>query len=456
MGIKKSYCSPISVFLMIVAMMLVASATGRQSSAFEFDPDYPVGTPPVIGGTGYVTEERYDGDGLYNAQDWQEYNSDTGGYHPGEDWNGDGGGSSDVGTPVYAMAGGTVVAIKDKVFTSGDYGSGIVIEHTLPNDKKIYSVYVHIDITSGLNVGDFVGQGDRIGTIANITSLPPHLHFEIRTKQVGQDWYPNDNGLGYYASKENLLADGFTVDPSDFIDSYRSPGTAVENGLVAYYPFDGDANDASGNGNHGMLNGDPRFVSAVKGMGLKLGGVHSPGGTVNPDYVLVKNSPSLQFTDRMTVSYFVMIDGTQAQTSADCSGRSINEIYGNVLGKSGDRTGFYFRELDTISEFGIDSFNGVFFMKSDQLPSLFNTFRHIAYTISDNTVRLYIDGVLKNTMTSTVPLDRANAQDMYIGVQNNEIAACLKYWYPLEGIIDELRIYNRALNDAEVSQLFEM
>jgi hypothetical protein len=241
MEIRKSlkiHCLPISVFLIIVTMMLVASATGRQSSAFEFDPDYPVGTPPILGGTGYVTEERYDGDNLYNVQDWQEYNSDAGGYHPGEDWNGDGGGSSDVGTPVYAIAGGTVVAIKDKVFTSGDYGSGIAIEHTLPNGGKIYSVYVHIDITSGLNVGDFVGQGDRVGTIANITSLPPHLHFEIRTKSVDpKDWYPNDNGIGYYATIKDLYADGFTVNPSVFIDSHREwsySGSAYMDGQNGY------------------------------------------------------------------------------------------------------------------------------------------------------------------------------------------------------------------------------
>lgn len=229
----------------------------------------------------------------------------------------------------------------------------------------------------------------------------------------------------------------------------------ISKGLVAYYPFDGDANDASGNGNNGMLNGDARFVSAIKGMGLKLGGVHSPGGTTNPDYVLVKNSPSLQFTDSMTVSYFVMIDGTQAQTNADCSGSLVNAIYGTVLGKSGDRTGFYCSERDTSDEFGIDPNTGGYSMGSGPLPSLFNNYRHVVYTIGDNTINLYIDGVLKNTMTASVSFDKANTQDMYIGVQNDESGACLKYWYPLEGIIDELRIYNRVLNKAEVSQLFK-
>lgn len=102
--------------------------------------------------------------------------------------------------------------------------------------------------------------------------------------------------------------------------------------------------DHSGNENHGTINGDVKFVNTVKGLGLKLGGVHSPGGTANPDYILIKNSPSLQFKDGMTVSYFVKIDGTQSQTGKNCSGRSIDEIMGNVLGKSGDSPGFYFME----------------------------------------------------------------------------------------------------------------
>lgn len=222
MRIGNSYCLPISVFLIIFAMMLVASAAGRQSSAFEFDPDYPIGTPPIQGGTGYVSETAT---GWHNAQDWNEYNSDYNGYHPGEDWN-YGTGTDDVGKPVYAIAGGIVADTRENVFKSGGYGGGIVIEHTLPTGEKIYSVYIHIDISSGLKKGDFVGQGDRIGTIADTTSVPSHLHFEIRNKSVDpNDWYPNDNGLGYYASEEDLRKDGL-IDPSDFIDYHRSTTTA--------------------------------------------------------------------------------------------------------------------------------------------------------------------------------------------------------------------------------------
>ena len=191
---------------------------------------YPIGTPRSEGGTGYVTHAN-DGDGWYNAQDWQVYNSDYSGYHPGEDWNDERGGSSDVGAPIYAIAKGVVTAV-----TSNVAGRGIAVKHTLPTGESIYSVYIHIAIKSGLSVGSGVGQGEQIGTIADTTST--HLHFEIRTKPVNpKDWYPNDRGNGYYASKEALYADGFTVNPSDFIDSHRSVGDSLDEETQKPGPF---------------------------------------------------------------------------------------------------------------------------------------------------------------------------------------------------------------------------
>jgi len=237
MEIIKNYCSLVSIFLMIVAMVLVASATDElgSSSAAKFHPDYPVGRPPIQGGTGYVT--KTDSNGWHTSINYGEKCLDPectkarvhGLLHAGEDWNykvGNAELTAESGKParVYSIAGGKIVAIFDKLVIKSNYGSGIVIEHTLPSGEKKYSVYEHIDITSGLKKGDFVGQGDPIGTIRDISSsgLSPHLHFEIRNKwEDGQKLYPNAKTMGYYSSIDDLEADGL-IDPSDFIDSHRS------------------------------------------------------------------------------------------------------------------------------------------------------------------------------------------------------------------------------------------
>jgi hypothetical protein len=53
------------------------------------------------------------------------------------------------------------------------------------------------------------------------------------------------------------------------------PSYVPSNGLVAYYPFNGNANDASGNGNNGTVNGatltSDRFGNVNKAINFDLG-----------------------------------------------------------------------------------------------------------------------------------------------------------------------------------------
>ena len=150
------------------------------------------------------------------------------GYHPGEDWNTEAGGDTDIGEPVYAVANGIVYAKRSSL--GEGLGGGIVIKHFLADGSEVYSVYVHIDPNENLNVDQVVARGEQIGRIADI-KYPAHLHFEIRTIPVDpNDWYPNDIGNGYYESVEKMQEDGFTVDPSYFICSHfgRIYGIPVE------------------------------------------------------------------------------------------------------------------------------------------------------------------------------------------------------------------------------------
>jgi parallel beta-helix repeat protein len=188
--------------------------------------DFPIGKPRSLNGSGFVTE-RNDGDGWYNAQDFGEYNSDMKGYHPGEDWNTETGGDTDIGELVYAVANGILYAKRSSL--GEGLGGGIVIKHFLPDGGEVYSVYVHIEPNQNLNVEQVVARGEQIGRIADI-KYPAHLHFEIRTRPVDpNDWYPNDIGNGYYESVEKMQEDGFT-DPSYFIGSHfgRIYGIPVE------------------------------------------------------------------------------------------------------------------------------------------------------------------------------------------------------------------------------------
>ena len=50
-----------------------------------------------------------------------------------------------------------------------------------------------------------------------------------------------------------------------FLSVFSSQTLAsLDDGLVAYYPFDGNANDSSGNGNNGTENGGVTYTTGVK------------------------------------------------------------------------------------------------------------------------------------------------------------------------------------------------
>lgn len=102
--------------------------------------------------------------------------------HFGEDWNGRGGGNTDLGDPVYSIANGVVVWAYD---VRAGWGNVVIIRHAYRDRetgqvKHCDSLYGHLDRMQ-VKVGQMVKRGDKIGTIgSNRGMYPAHLHFEIR------------------------------------------------------------------------------------------------------------------------------------------------------------------------------------------------------------------------------------------------------------------------------------
>lgn len=91
------------------------------------------------------------------------------------------------GTPVLAAAPGTV----EKLFFSKG-GGGITAYVRSPDNRWIY-YYAHLDeYAPGLNEGDKVQRGQRIGTVGssgNANPAGPHLHFAIHRMEPNDDWH---------------------------------------------------------------------------------------------------------------------------------------------------------------------------------------------------------------------------------------------------------------------------
>lgn len=158
---------------------------------------------------GVATEVRWDSDGYYNAQDW------TVNTHCGEDWNGDGGGDSDLGDTVYAVARGEVISAAHE---GTGWGNIILLEHDVTgagdtNYEVLQSMYAHLD-SMYVSQGDWVEMGDPIGTIGTADGYYwAHLHLEMRW-----DHTMSATSSGGYNCTD--VPSSGTFDPSDFIDTH--------------------------------------------------------------------------------------------------------------------------------------------------------------------------------------------------------------------------------------------
>jgi murein DD-endopeptidase MepM/ murein hydrolase activator NlpD len=151
--------------------------------------DFPVGAP--------------DGDGYYDAQPFGEND------HLGSDWNGTGGGDSDLGDPVTAIAEGVVRFAGD---LGGGWGNVVRIEHRVgvgSSKDAVESLYAHLDRID-VAVGARIRRGQRLGTIGTAHGrYKAHLHLELRSI-IGADI-----GGGYASDRTGYL------DPTVFIRAHR-------------------------------------------------------------------------------------------------------------------------------------------------------------------------------------------------------------------------------------------
>jgi len=121
--------------------------------------DLPVGPP--------------DATGYYDAQPFGRNE------HLGSDWNGVGGGDTDLGDPVHATASGWVTSARDE---GGGWGNVVRVGHALPDGSQVESLYAHLD-TISVSAGMLVDRGALVGTIGTAHGqYLAHLHFELRDR----------------------------------------------------------------------------------------------------------------------------------------------------------------------------------------------------------------------------------------------------------------------------------
>ncbi len=256
-------------------------------------------------------------------------------------------------------------------------------------------------------------------------------------------------------SLENTGTDATIDDVASIIDALLGSNEMVglDEGLVAYYPFDGNADDASGNGNHGQVTN----LTLTQGVSGDTRGAYLFGGFYNQGHIRIPNSASLKFTDGFTFACYVKPTSWGSMDGwADYVSTGGTHC---IFAKSTDRNGPHlsFNGDDTGMNVGVGTMHS-----PSQWTSIAtdgpvtgnhkNKWVHVAVTYSKNKARLYINGNLVKQRAITADFSTLNANDFYLGAFPLP-GSWSEWWYPMNGVMDEVRIYNRELKSAEVNEL---
>jgi hypothetical protein len=199
----------------------------------------------------------------------------------------------------------------------------------------------------------------------------------------------------------------------------------LHDGLVAYYPFNGNANDESGNGNNGTQYGvtctNDRFGN--QNSAFFFDGVD--------DNIEILHSGSLNITEGISISFW-----TKFETSGPYYYPPIF-IYKYLV------WGTWQRENDINWE--IFTYDGQFNVWA--LDFDFNKWYHFVVKYDGSNISIYVNGQL-NVSAPAHGSIKTSTNNVYISRHNNGGD------YYFDGTLDDFRIYNRALNDAEINYLY--
>lgn len=207
----------------------------------------------------------------------------------------------------------------------------------------------------------------------------------------------------------------------------------VLTGLLARYPFTGNAEDASGNGNNGTL---------VGGMALTTDRFGTPNAAYQfnglDSYILVPNSASLSSpTTAMTQAAWISIAGPS----------HVGSGFDPIIMKSvTSENGFMYRMNATTTYFGA-AFNnwGTHLSAGQSIP--LNEWHHVAIVFTGTALRFFFDGGFVGTQAMALTIVQ-DARPLTIG---GDFPGAPEYF---NGKIDDVALYSRALTDEDILELY--
>ena len=228
-------------------------------------------------------------------------------------------------------------------------------------------------------------------------------------------------------------------------DNTPTTSSTLTNGLVAHYQFNGNANDATSNQNHGTVTGagltSDRFGNSSQ--------AYIFNGT--SDYIRINNSASLDLKENFSISAWISPDNYLAPGVV---------VWNGDPAFAKDPFILYFTNRPGYSSFGVrkDGGTGTVINESFAPANVIfsGIWTHVVGTCNLITkeMKLYVNGELIKTNSFTDLSLNYSTTGFWTMLGAAQSTAGIDNYY--KGKMDEVRIYNREITAAEVKDIFKL
>ena len=245
--------------------------------------------------------------------------------------------------------------------------------------------------------------------------------------------------MGQDIGKRSKVPFGKNISKEIFLDEKREDRGLIClcDGLVGYWSFNEGkgttVNDESGCGNDGTIH-EATWTTGRDGNALNFDGMD--------DYVEIIDNDSLDLTTNISMCAWINASSFQYSGNPRIICKYMHPYSGYSLNIDADDTDhnllFEFRDINSNwhGAHGVTSLND-------------EKWHHVVGTFDGITIKVYVDGVLENTVDNASFVIKTNNDSLRFGqtpnVPENEI---------FKGIIDEVYIYNRSLSEEEIMYLY--
>jgi fibro-slime domain-containing protein len=231
------------------------------------------------------------------------------------------------------------------------------------------------------------------------------------------------NGMTYYWRVIGLNVSGREAPGA--VWNFTVP--AASNGLVAYYPFNGNANDESGNGHDGTTHGNIVLSSDRFGnesSSYKFDGID--------DYISAPDDSALAPKNAISVTAWVNLETVSGPRAIVGIGTQTYPI------------GYLLKKRETTDRFSIELFRFADVSGTNTIP--LNKWIFLAITYNRDSLKLYEDGNVSGSGIATLPVNSVPGKFQIGAIDGpNQL---------FKGKIDDVRIYDQALSSVQIDSLY--